>query len=369
MSKSEKLPVLKEFPTSTKEYRIYKVVYYKGTYFDNGKLITDRIVKSTGIKFPTGKGQVFTIQRNIANRKAQEFLAHYITKLGISKDYPLETTIVDFVEKDYIQRLTAENTIKSWRTFVMHVKNSNLANMPISEITYNDLFDFVLQLKHTQHAHKEGKTLANNSINTHVKKVSIVLNAFYKSTPVRNPWNKDLLPKYVTKKRQVLTVEEVAKLTITPCRRELLKKAFLFVCNTGLRWGDLKGLDKSHFIREGHDVLLDFKREKGNVDDMLPINSEALQYIDLESNTLFQNIKYSDYENSILKEWLKSAGIEKEITFHSSRHTFANRVLEVSNNLVYLKELLGHAHITTTMTYANPTTKQLRGVVNILFDK
>jgi integrase len=369
MSKNQKLPVLKEFATSMKGFKIYKVVHYKGAYLQNGKLQIDRTVKSTGIKFPTGNGQILTIQRNNAKRKAEEFLASYISKLGLSKDYPSDITIVDFVEKHYIQRLTEKNTIKSWLTFVMHLKRSKLANIAISEITYNDLSDFVLKLKDTSHAHKEGKALANNSVNTLVKKVSVILNAFFKATPGRNPWDKDLLPKYVTKKRQVLTVEEVAQLTLTPCRRELLKKAFLFACNTGLRWGDLKGLDKSHFIREGHYVLLDFKREKGNVDDMLPINSEALRYIDLEANTLFQELKYSDYENSILKEWFRAAGIEKEITFHSSRHTFANRVLEVSGNLVYLKELLGHAHITTTMTYANPTTKQLRGVVNVLFDK
>ena len=53
----------------------------------------------------------------------------------------------------------------------------------------------------------------------------------------------------------------------------------------------------------------------------------------------------------VMRESLKKAPICKEVTLHSLRHSYATHLLEEGLNIVTLKELLGHAHITTTMIY------------------
>lgn len=53
----------------------------------------------------------------------------------------------------------------------------------------------------------------------------------------------------------------------------------------------------------------------------------------------------------VMRESLKKTTIRKEVTLHSLRHTYATHLLEEGLNIVTLKELLGHAHIATTMIY------------------
>ena len=53
----------------------------------------------------------------------------------------------------------------------------------------------------------------------------------------------------------------------------------------------------------------------------------------------------------VMRESLRKTTIRKEVTLHSLRHTYATHLLEEGLNIVTLKELLGHAHIATTMIY------------------
>jgi site-specific recombinase XerD len=53
----------------------------------------------------------------------------------------------------------------------------------------------------------------------------------------------------------------------------------------------------------------------------------------------------------VMRETLKKTSITKEVNLHSLRHTYATHLLEEGVNIVTLKELLGHANITTTMIY------------------
>jgi site-specific recombinase XerD len=53
----------------------------------------------------------------------------------------------------------------------------------------------------------------------------------------------------------------------------------------------------------------------------------------------------------VMRESMKKTTIRKEVTLHSLRHTYATHLLEEGLNIVTLKELLGHAHIATTMIY------------------
>ena len=91
----------------------------------------------------------------------------------------------------------------------------------------------------------------------------------------------------------------------TPCRYELVKKAFLFSCFTGLRYSDMK-------------------------------------------------------------EWMEAAGITKHITYHCSRHTAATMLLTLGASIYVVSKILGHKSIKMTEIYAKIVDKKKLETVNLV---
>jgi integrase len=65
-----------------------------------------------------------------------------------------------------------------------------------------------------------------------------------------------------------------------------------------------------------------------------------------------------------LKDWLKTAGIKKHITFHSFRHTFASLQLELGTDIYTVQSLLAHKSVTTTQIYARHADPKRREAAN-----
>jgi len=107
---------------------------------------------------------------------------------------------------------------------------------------------------------------------------------------------------------------------------------------------------------------IDFERRKFKKDRIVPLSgymAEGLKkYISAEHPHIWLfNGKEPDGRYSvkglswIMRETLKKTGITKEVSLHSLRHSYATHLLEDGVNIVTIKELLGHAHIATTMLY------------------
>ena len=72
------------------------------------------------------------------------------------------------------------------------------------------------------------------------------------------------------------------------------------------------------------------------------------------------------YLNKLLKDWVKSSGIKKRITFHTSRHTNATLLLSLGVDLYTVSKLLGHTQIKTTQIYAKIVDKKKDDAVNMI---
>jgi len=85
------------------------------------------------------------------------------------------------------------------------------------------------------------------------------------------------------------------------------------------------------------------------------------------------NVIYSAYENKKLHRWIKNARINKHITFHCARHTFATLALTNGADLYVIQKLLGHSEIKTTAIYTKIIDEKKSEAVNCLphlnFDK
>lgn len=172
--------------------------------------------------------------------------------------------------------------------------------------------------------------------------------------------------------RAYLTYDEIARLAATPCHDELLKRTFLFCCFTALRYGDAVALSREHIVYlNGVPVALEFRQEKTKNAVTLPLSEQARQYLELQLTETAQGDKLFPLRSSgatwgWLRAWVKAAGIEKSISFHSSRHTAATMLLSNGTSIETVSALLGHTNIKTTQIYSKVTDTRKAEAVNRL---
>lgn len=72
--------------------------------------------------------------------------------------------------------------------------------------------------------------------------------------------------------------------------------------------------------------------------------------------------------NAFLKRWAKHVGINKNITFHCSRHSFATLAINSGVDLYVVSKLLGHTNIQTTQVYAKIVDESKNKAIDLLPD-
>jgi integrase len=166
--------------------------------------------------------------------------------------------------------------------------------------------------------------------------------------------------------RQYLTIEELQKLVETDCKKPILKQSALFSALTGLRFSDVQKLTWGEIQRvdDGHAVV--FRQQKTKHIETLPIGDAALSLCGERGNPtkkVFNGINNGN-DNNLLTKWMQKAGITKEITFHSFRHTYAVLLLNNDVDIYTVSKMLGHRDIKTTQIYANISDAKKRSAAN-----
>lgn len=192
---------------------------------------------------------------------------------------------------------------------------------------------------------------------TYFSKIRAVINkAYRKKIIVENPVEN---VKHISKgqsQKHFLLEEELERAIEAECPREIWKKAFLFSCFTGLRLSDVEQLTWSKI--QGNQIH--FRQEKTEGFEYLPLSQTAKDIIystlgedeEPKPGKLVFNLEGRAHRGRYIKKWMANAGIEKPITFHSSRHTFATLLLTKGVDLYTVSKLLGHQDIQTTLIYA-----------------
>lgn len=83
---------------------------------------------------------------------------------------------------------------------------------------------------------------------------------------------------------------------------------------------------------------------------------------------VFQGLCNTSNTNANLQRWVNAAGINKKITFHCARHTFAVMMLDLGTDIYTTSKLLGHRNITTTQIYAKVLDKNKQAAVSCIPD-
>jgi len=148
------------------------------------------------------------------------------------------------------------------------------------------------------------------------------------------------------------------------------KKSLYFGCLTGLRFSDISKLTWND-ISDDYDgqYTLVFNQKKTDKLQNLPVPEQAVNMIGTRqsNNTcVFPGLIYDSHCSRELQKWVESKGINKKITFHCSRHTFAVLALKYGVDIYRLSKALGHSFIKTTEIYADIINEKLKEAMNTI---
>lgn len=289
----------------------------------------------------------------------------------------MELQLKDFTHFLLVEKGLAQNTIvayerdlKGYTSYLQEVeKLSSLQNVQRIHI--------VRFLQHLKEEGKSSKTLARHIASIRAFHQFLLREKVVDQDPsvhIDTPRHERSLPK-------VLSLQEVEKLLDSPKATDhygLRDKAMLeLLYATGIRVSELIGLN----LGDVH-LSMGFVRciGKGNKERIIPLGQAATvaiqTYLD-EGRPKFVSKKYKDealFLNhhgkrlsrqgfwKILKRLTAEAGIQKELTPHTLRHSFATHLLENGADLRAVQEMLGHADISTTQIYTHVTKTRLKDV-------
>jgi integrase len=172
-------------------------------------------------------------------------------------------------------------------------------------------------------------------------------------------------------KREYLTIEEIHRLEETPCKYDIVKRAFLFACYCGLRLSDIVKLTWNDLERDGDKYRIGIVMQKTQAPIYMPLSIKAVQWIperkDMSRDAkLFPKLSKDIKSGQAIKPWMEAAGITKPITFHSSRHSFATMMLTLGVDIYTVSKLLGHKSVQTTQIYAKIVNKKKESAVSLI---
>ena len=246
----------------------------------------------------------------------------------------------------------------------------------LTEIDKKFILGFVEYLAHDARELRHGgiKRLRSSSSQIYMRLFSGCLKMAYKNNLIaRNPWdeiNVDDL-RCVTRDydtREYLTIEEVKLMANTPIKNNNIKKAFLFGCFTGLRISDINNLKWSDMKENENGKYLSIYMQKTKRPIIMKLNKCSLKWMPPKKNAekVFNLPRHLGAVNPTIKSWAKKAGITKNISFHTSRHTFATLQLSLGTDIYVVSKLLGHRSVITTQIYADIIDKKRDEAMDII---
>ena len=253
---------------------------------------------------------------------------------------------------------------------------------PIENIDNNQLNEFLTS--DACELRPDGKKRTFSSI----ANTKTIINAFFKwlaACRIRNdnPAITIRIPKNHPKTPIYLTSEEVKALlkTIKETRGWQAQRDYVacaVILYTGIRAAELSGLDIDDFDLPGK--KLHIKKAKGGQPAVKYINGKLMKILepfvkdrmrfDAASKALFISQwrrRLDDRQFAIrLRQWAKKAGIEKPVTPHTLRHTFASILYANTKDIIAVQKALGHVYLATTQIYTHIDDQDLQNALETL---
>lgn len=300
--------------------------------------------------------RIEAIAEQIRTRKEETLLNGYH---GIT---PTFSTDLNFL--DYFKSIAEEKNLKMYNSALSHLKNFQTTPISIASINSSWISSFKVYLE---------ARVSVNSAGTYLNATKAVLNrAVDDNIIMKNPFTVKIRTQNIPK--VFLTLDELKKiidLTDLSQTQEHCRKAFIFACFTGLRISDLKNLkwDKIN-LRTKKISVLQIKTNEYIVNDLPKTAIDILEELPKINDFVFSYLSgIQDQTYGVhLKELARKAGIDKNVTSHTARHTFGTMMYALTKDVYIVKKLMGHSNIRTTEIYAKLMDSTKQEAINKLPD-
>ncbi len=329
------------------------------------------------------KSKIFDVQMKLIHANERITIEVFKNKLfGITENKRMlipifkdhNNKIKELLGKEY-----APGTLERYNTSLKHTKaflewKYKITDIEISKIDHAFITEYEFYLRSVRNC-------CNNTAVKYIKNFSKIIKIC-----LANDWlDKNPFSNYKSKVKEVervyLSEEEIQSITNKKFKTErlsLVRDIFLFSCFTGLAYIDVKNLTKSHIsIGIDGEKWIFTHRQKTETASKIPILPITQMIIDKYKDNTECDIKNSllpILSNQKMNEYLKEiAGvceIDKELTFHIARHTFATTVTLTNGvPIESVSKMLGHKNLQTTQHYAKVLDKKVSEDMKILRDK
>lgn len=203
----------------------------------------------------------------------------------------------------------------------------------------------------------------------------VVMRAHYNGKIPRNPFAQfHISPN--CKEREFLTEEELKQVMtheFEDANLAFVRDIFVFICWTALAFVDVKNLTTDDIVDVNGDKWIVSHRHKTNVPYQVKLMDVPLQLIERykhlqEDKLIFGKLNYWSICKK-LKRVISACGIEKQISLHCGRHSWATLALSKGMPIESVSRVLGHTNIVTTQIYAKITNQKLDNDLTMLGNK
>jgi site-specific recombinase XerD len=265
--------------------------------------------------------------------------------------------------------LITESSLVKYRVALKHFKDflrekQGVDDIPFCKVNINLIEDYACYLK-------IDLRMSPNTVRINMKPFRTLLKrAFNRRFILQDPFF-DYVPEKIMPKRRWLShdeLERIMKVKMEFTSWEFTKDMFVFSCFTGICYVDLYNLRHSDIQRQPDgSLMIIIKRQKTSTASYIPLLPIAQAILDKYGDSEFtgwggkvfrmQTINSMDIH---LKYIAKAANVDKRLTFHMGRHTYATTVcLSHGVPIETLSRMLGHSSIYTTQIYAEVTRTKL----------
>ncbi|MFC4633360.1 tyrosine-type recombinase/integrase [Dokdonia ponticola] len=323
------------------------------------------------------KLQIFAEPKDITekthNRKTIEFAEIIRAKrllqwrdkeFGLKENVHLNVSFVTFYDTIVEERLNigSYSNYLAWRASLNYFKTFIQGDIQTNQLNENHVRQYRIFLLTTNNLRVKAKQkLSINTASSYYKHFIAVL----KKAHMRNLLPKDLSEKaeYIKEEqthREYLTEAELGLLWKTEIKIEKVKHLAFFAALTGLRFSDIINLNWENIFNDKHQgYYIKLREQKTSNINNHPISNTAYKLLEIQGTTkgqVFVNIKYTQVTRP-LKDWIERSGINKKISFHNFRHSYATLQLANGTDIYTVSKLLGHKNVSTTQIYTKVMDK------------
>lgn len=338
-------------------------------------------------------------KENKATAEPYLYINKYLTQIQdrIKELYLGLSLKMQFVSVDRLKQAYLSNGEEMWLSYQFREqvkifrsrngRNISERTVDIYKLTYNRITEFLkkkykkddiliqeinlLFLEHFYAYLRKEYNCSNNTTIKYMRRFAAVMNFAEKIGLLKiNPFH--LFRFQIENKLPVcLTQEEVDIISnkkLVTNRLSKVRDVFIFSCYTGITFSDLCRLKLKDITSENDTYWLIIIRQKTNAICRIPLLEEPLRILqkyhtnfpNVNNNCFVFDMNSNQKTNEYLKEIVDICGINKKVSFHVARHTFATLALDYGISLETVSKILGHTSIRTTQIYANVSNRKIQ---------